>query len=230
MTQRLVIVGRNSAIWRRLQHKLTGQATLALSHAELVNARLEPNDQVWILSYSRVAAENRALFEALKATRASAYHYISTATANVAAVTRCYSYPIAKADAESAAQRILGAQIVRIGVVYDDERELPAGRNAATSLDEIAAAMSSTFASGGARRDLFRLVARPFRSAFERRAYRVYGHLLAKAGGFPCLLRPLDVILGRLGMRWYGYLYLSNQLWIAGGLPTAEGREGSEER
>ena len=91
--------------------------------------------------------------------------------------------------------------------------QLPAGTTMATSLDQIAAFM----AQGG--RDatdtlLFSAVERPFSGSLERAAFRAYGLAQRAAGTWPCLLRPVDIVLRALGWRWYGYLYLSNRLWL----------------
>ncbi len=216
MTERVVIVGRNSAVWRRLRDIAPGPSAgaLALGHADVAAADIKADDVVWILSYSRDPAENRALFETLKLKGAERCYYLSTATANVAAVTRCFSYPRAKADAEADARRVLDAQVVRVGVVYGEATELPAGCCAATSLEEIAACIFGTAAPRTPRRDLFHMVERPFRSGLEQRLHKLYGALLAAAGAYPCLLRPFDLLLRTAGYRWYGYLYLSNQLWL----------------
>lgn len=218
MTCRIVVIGRNSIVWKRLQRvspAAAGANVLALGHAEVAAAELSADDVVWILSYSRDADENRRLFETLRSKGAGSYRYVSTATANVAEVTRCFGYPRAKADAEDDARRILDAEIVRIGVVYEAPGELPAGRSAATSLDEIAAAMfAGPPGVAGGYRNLFTIVDRPFRSGVERALFGLYGALLSATGRFPCLLRPVDLLLRLLGMRWYGYLYLSNRLWL----------------
>ena len=53
------------------------------------------------------------------------------------------------------------------------------------------------------------------RHAAEALLYRLYGRLQALCGSRPCLLRPLDLLLRGLGMRWYGYTHLSNRLWTS---------------
>lgn len=216
MTARVVVIGRNSAVWKRLREHASSwtESALAIGHSEVADAPISYQDKVWILSYSRDAEDNRALLARLKEKGAASYHYVSTATANVAELTRCFGYPRAKAEAEADARRLLNAEIVRVGIVYGDESELPGGCNAATSLGEIATAMFGLPQAPAARRDLFRMIDRPFRSGVESMLYRGYGALLEASGAFPCLLRPLDLLLRAAGMRWYGYLYLSNRLLL----------------
>ncbi|MFT3954842.1 MAG: hypothetical protein QM722_10795 [Piscinibacter sp.] len=95
--------------------------------------------------------------------------------------------------------------------------ELPAGDNVATSYAMLAAFMRAPDwpDDGGRRKRLFGIERRPFGSGFERALARAYGAALDAAGARPCLLRPLDLLLKLLGMRWYGYTFLSNRLWIS---------------
>jgi hypothetical protein len=62
---------------------------------------------------------------------------------------------------------------------------------------------------------LFDIVSRAFSGTTEAAIHRAYGLLLRACGAWPCLLRPLDALLRALGIRWYGYVYLSNRLWTA---------------
>ena len=119
---RVVVIGRNSTVWKRLREHpaLAAANVVAIGHGEVAATEFKATDAVWIFSYSRDADENRALMELLRAKGAASYHYLSTATVNVAALTGCYSYPRAKAEAERDAIRILNAEIVRVGVVYGE--------------------------------------------------------------------------------------------------------------
>ena len=67
----------------------------------------------------------------------------------------------------------------------------------------------------GRRKHLFHVVSRPFAGDIERLLYRVYGRLIMALRRYPCALRPIDMLLRALRMRWYGYVYLSNRLWIS---------------
>jgi hypothetical protein len=60
---------------------------------------------------------------------------------------------------------------------------------------------------------LFEMIDRPFGSGAERALYRAYGSLQWRVRRWPCVLRPLDFTLRALGIRWYGYVNLSNRLW-----------------
>ena len=126
-----------------------------------------------------------------------------------------YAYPRAKKLAEDEAIRLPMGKVVVLGLVVQDESALPGGCNAATTIADIARFMLAPDwpDAHGRRKALLRQVNRPFRHAPEAALYRLYGVLMRAAGRRPCLLRPLDLLLRLLGMRWYGYTYLSNQLW-----------------
>ena len=214
--QRQIVIGSNSQIWKSLSNsELKGNPEFqAISHSEVASFDFNPQDNVWILSYSRNPKENESLFLQLAVTRLANIFYITTATTNVLEVTRCYEYPRIKGLAQNASTLILEAHIVSIGVFYEEESCLPPGLTAATSAKELASFMKRPFFNfNGEPILLFRLVSRSFNRKFEKVVYLLYGMALRACGPFPCLLRPLDFFLRLLGVRWYGYLYLSNKLW-----------------
>jgi len=213
-SSRLVVVGRNSSVWARVK-PYVGSSAFELSHEEVEATNILPTDIVWILSYSRSDEDNRRLLSRLAAAGARQTIYVSSATAITGDKYRCYSYPRSKFHAEIAAVELLRASIVRFGVVYEREDELPGGVTLATSLEAIARAMQKSLRSGPQTipRDLFEPVNRPFRSVTERLAYAVYTTLV-QIVPTPCLLRPLDLLLRMLGWNWYGYVFLSNRQWL----------------
>lgn len=210
---RLVVVGRNAQIWQWLRERIAVDV-VELSHTELGTAEFTPADVVWIFSYSRKTDQNRSMFDTLARSNAKSIVYVSSATTNIAPDFRCYTYPAAKLAAENLAISILGARIVRLGVVYRSLDDLPNGYVATTSVGSLTEAMETTFKHGvdTVPRHLFEMVDRPFRSRAEHFAYRFYGALMALLP-VPCMLRPLDALFRSIGWKWYGYLYLSNRKW-----------------
>jgi hypothetical protein len=215
LARRLIILGRNSKVWQSLKKSnlLINTPILAIGHAELTTFRFFPGDNVLVFSYSRSVKENFLLLDYLSKQNKVSVFYISSASTNVTSITRCYSYPRIKQQALEDAIRICNAKIINIGWVYNVVTELPSGLTAATSVDEIAMLIQEGMPSSDRLLNLFHLVERPFQREFEQKLYRWYGKLIRGCGSYPCLLRPLDLILRILGMRWYGYLYLSNRLW-----------------
>ncbi|MEQ9638096.1 MAG: hypothetical protein RLW68_18715 [Devosia marina] len=211
---RTIVVGKNSRVWRSLSHDPRLTACIAIGHADVADFGFSDTDQVWILSYSRDMTQNRALFAALARAGGRRCIYVSTATANVDVVTQCYEYPRIKRACEQMCRTENGACIVSIGVVYQSAADLPAGTTIATSLDQLAEAIATPVGADEDHINLFEPITRPFGSDTERVAFRLYGIVQKLAGGWPCLLRPLDLVLRTLGWRWYGYLYLSNRLWL----------------
>jgi hypothetical protein len=211
---RTIVVGKNSRVWRSLSGDPRLSGCIAIGHADVVDFDFSDTDQVWILSYSRDMTRNRALFAALSRAGAQRCIYVSTATANVDIVTQCYEYPRVKRACERLSRSGNGARIVSIGVVYQSVADLPAGTTMATSLDQLAKTMSAPVEADEDQINLFEPVTRPFGSDAERLAFRLYGIVQKLAGGWPCLLRPFDLALRTVGWRWYGYLYLSNRLWL----------------
>ena len=214
---RTIVVGSSSRLWSALttQPGLAELVSAAISHSAVGQFAFQATDRVWVFSYSRRPAQNRQLLEQLSQAGVAEVCYISSSSVIVCTLTRCYKYPRIKADAESAALHIPGTRIVTLGLVYAQAAELPGGDNIATSCRELAEFMCDPDwpADAGQRKLLFRRLRRPFRSGFEAAAYAAYDRLLGACGRWPCLLRPLDLMLRLCGCRWYGYVRLSNRLW-----------------
>ncbi len=213
---RQIILGRNSKIWATLERnpKISAGNFIAIGHRDLPEFSFRNTDTVWVFSYSKSAQENKQLLQKLGQAKISQVVYISSASTNVVPHTRCYRYPTAKYLAEKDASQLCGARIVKIGVFYSAENELPKGLTAATSADELIDFMlHPSWKENDQATHLFRLLDAPFESKTEHTLFQIYGFLMSVCKSYPCLLRPLDVVLRALNMRWYGYLYLSNKLW-----------------
>lgn len=216
---REIVLGRSSVVWQRLAREpaLSAWAAAAIGHADLTGFAFTPADRVWVLSYSRTPAENQVMLQRLAAAGVREIVYVSSASTIVSRLTRCYEYPRVKQQAEDAALALPNARVLTIGLMHDDPAELPSGDNVATRYAELAAFMRAPAwpDAGGRGKHLFGIVRRPYRHALERWLARAYGAALTAAGSHPCLLRPVDLLLRVLGMRWYGYTFLSNRLWIS---------------
>jgi len=215
LSKRLIILGKNSKVWRLLKKSnfLAELPNLPIGHDDVGNFEFLPLDQIWVLSYSRLPSKNYLLLKKLSNINNISIFYVSSASTNVNSITQCYNYPKIKQQAQEDAVSICNARIITIGWFYEDVTELPAGLTAATSVNQLAMAMQNIDNHLEQSLNLFKMVDRPFSTSFEKILYVLYGQLLKRCGRFPCFLRPFDLILRLVGMRWYGYLYLSNKLW-----------------
>lgn len=212
---RLVIIGANSKVWKSLFESclLNDLFIVVIGHRDVAEFKFKAGDKVWVFSYSRKVGENNRIISLLASNANIQVFYVSSASTNVASITHCYNYPTVKMKAHVDALNICNAYVVTIGFFYNEVKELPGGITAATSMHELAQAMRDLTYMPGQMINLFKLVNRPFRSVLEKILYKSYGKLLNLCGRNPCLLRPFDLLLRIVGMRWYGYLYLSNRLW-----------------
>lgn len=214
---REVVLGKGAKIWQALakRESVRQRFQVAIGHAELAGFAFEPGDRVWVLAYSRHPSDNTKMLQRLAQAGVAEIVYITSSSTIIAPLTDCYEYPRAKKQAEDEARALSNAKVLTFGLVVEHENELPAGRNAATTLDDIAAFLLAPHwpADGGRGAHLLRIVNRPFGHWVEHGLYRAYGGLMRVCARQPCLLRPLDLLLRVLGMRWYGYTFLSNQLW-----------------
>jgi hypothetical protein len=219
LDRRDVVLGRNSKVWLGLSkdERIVSKNFVAIGHAELEAFAFTETDRVWVFSYSRNPAENERLLQRLNDVKVQEVVYVSSSSVRVESVTQCYEYPRVKLAAELKAQSIKGAKVLTIGLVYSSDSELPAGQNIATAMRELATFMLDPVWSDGnnLRKNLFQVVNRPFKNGIEKFAFNCYGALISASGAYPCLLRPFDLLLKLMGIRWYGYVYLSNRLWIS---------------
>jgi hypothetical protein len=217
--ERDIVVGKNSKIWKTLslQPLLAAKVAHAIGHGELANFAFKPTDRVWVFSYSRNSQENTHLIQTLGNANIAELIYVSSSSVKVASKTTCYEYPRVKHNAELTALAQASGKVLTIGLVYDQELELPAGDNIATSMSQLHDFMMAPKwpEQNGRRKQLFKIVSRPFGGVLERTLHALYGALLTLCGPLPCLLRPFDLVLRALGMRWYGYTFLSNRIWIS---------------
>ncbi len=212
-----VVLGRGARIWQDIAQEpgIAEAIQHTLGHADLDRFSFTPNDRVWVFAYARAAQDNERMLRRLQQAGVREVVYITSSSTIIGDTTDCYEYPRVKRQAEAVALSLPQSRVLVLGLVVGHESELPAGRNAATLISEIARFMlAPQWPAGSERRKvLLRMVERPFGSPGERFAHTLYGRLLLACGRHPCLLRPLDLVLRALGLRWYGYTYLSNLLW-----------------
>lgn len=217
--RRDIVLGSNSVVWRRLSAdaRIAKRVVHAIGHRDMAAFEFTANDRLWVFSYSRREDENSALLARLCEAGVAEIIYLSSSSTCVAAKTSCYEYPRVKRQADLRVTEMPNGRVLTVGLIYGAEEELPAGENVATSIRELAEFMLAPNwpAGNGNRKNLLRAVKRPFSNRLEKILYRSYGAAIMAAGRYPCLLRPIDLILRSLGMRWYGYVYLSNRVWIS---------------
>lgn len=215
--QRKVILGRNSKIWKSISvnEDLNLEDIKVISHASLDNFDFTQEDIVFVFSYSVIEKQNEELLEKLKNSDVKKIIYVNSATTNILPMTNCYRYPSVKYEASNYAYEVCGATILTIGVSYKSLEELPSGGVLATSEKNLIRFINHPVNVGQENHEvrLMEFIEKKFDNLWESRLYSLYGQLMNLVSFYPCLLRPFDLILKGLGYRWYGYLYLSNQLW-----------------
>ncbi len=216
---REVVLGGNAKVWRALaaDKRMAQRFTTTLSHRDLASFAFTPQDRVWVFAYSRDPAQNSALLQRLQSAGVAELVYVSSSAVIVNERSNCYEYPRVKHLAEQEVRALPQGRVLTLGLVYGQPDELPGGDNIATSHARLADFMLAPHwpEEGGTGRRLFERIRRPFKHPLDAGLFTLYGSLMALAAGHPCLLRPLDLLLRSLGLRWYGYTYLSNRLWIS---------------
>lgn len=219
---REIILGGSSKIWQDIakQPGIAERFQHVIGHKQLPNFAFTSQDRVWVLAYSRNPSENTSMLTILRQAGVREIAYISSSSTIISSITKCYEYPRAKKLAEDEAYSLSNGKILTLGLVVSHENQLPSGANAATTIQEVAEFMLAPHWSidQGKRAHLLRIVQQPFSTRGEQVLYDVYGRLIRASKSRPCLLRPLDLLLSALRMRWYGYTYISNHLWLKAAL------------
>jgi hypothetical protein len=215
--QREVIIGRNSKVWRSLSRSptLAARVTAAIGHSDITSFPFTSADRVWVFAYSRHPEENSKLLITLERAAVREVVYVSTATTIVTRLTDCYQYPRVKQAAESEARLRLNARILTLGLVVADLQAVPPGRHMVTlenCIEQFMLEPRWPHEEGRTMR-LFERVEVPFVRVWEAGLHRTYDRLQWILRRWPCVLRPLDLILRVVGIRWYGYVNLSDRLW-----------------
>jgi hypothetical protein len=216
---REVVIGANSKVWRAAGRNPAVAARFrhVISHGAVPDFQFGGDDRVWIFAYSRRPDENSRLLATVRDAGVREVVYVSTATANVTRYTNCYGYPRVKRQAEDEARKLRNARVLVFGLVVTDVSEVPAGRRAVTwqrAIEDFV--LNPQWPSDGGREvRLFEPVNVAFTRAWERAVHRVYDSLQWRVRRWPCILRPIDLMLRVLGIRWYGYVNLSDKIWFS---------------
>ena len=214
---RRILIGKNAKIWKALAADASVRSRFShvIGHADAQGFNFEAEDEIWLLSYSRSQSDNKAMLDLLQQAGIGRLVYFSSATTNIAGVTDCYEYPRVKALAADYAKSRLGAVIVLLGLVYERAGDLPSGTTAGISLEDLGSFFRSFNPDAAREIRLFSMTEKPFMSGFEKFLHRAYDAAQSRSGRWPCLLRPVDYLLRAAGYKWYGYINLSNRLWIS---------------
>ncbi len=217
--RREVVLGKNAKVWCAVaaDPRVAQRFSARLGHSELAGFAFTPQDRVWVFAYSRHAAQNSEMLQRLHSAGVVELVYVSSSSVIVNERSACYDYPRVKHLAEQQVLALPHGRVLTLGLVYGQASELPGGQNIATSRARLADFMLAPHwpEGNGQRRRLFEPIHRPFKNRLDEALFHLYGRLMTLAGRHPCLLRPLDLLLRTLGLRWYGYTYLSNRLWIS---------------
>lgn len=212
---REVVIGRNSKVWRAVSASppVAARFSVILGYSQVAQFEFTRTDRVWVFAYSRLAEENSRLLAALQG--AGEVVYVSSASTIVTKLTSCYQYPRIKNAAENEARQRFNARILTLGLVVADLRDLPGGRTMTTLESTIATFLLAPHwpHDAGTSMWLFEPIDVPHTRAWEAWLHRLYDRLQWALRRWPCVLRPLDLLLRAVGVRWYGYLNLSNRLW-----------------
>lgn len=206
----VIFVGKNTRVWKLLLscNPYLSKFVIAISHSELLSFSFPINSTVWIFSHARKKNHIYKLIKNLKNKKnVKEYIYVSSVVTNISKKYPLYSYPRTKRLAQAIAVQQLKANVVILGLVYNNIEELPYGVSYSTHCTEIINLLHKT--SFPKKQILYKKTYRPFTSKIEQKVYKLYKALILTYPANYILLRPIDFILSKIGYKWYGYFFLS---------------------
>lgn len=208
------IIGKNSSVCKRLAKKIPLENYRFLGHQDISDVTFQQNDVLFIFSYSLNRQVNADFLTSIHKRGGKNIVLMSSVASKVATLTQCYNYPTIKYMSEELVLEKLGGVVIQLGSVVEDSRELPSGTNYCTTLDELADFINQYQPSPSRAIRLFSVIDIPFKSQLDAFLYRSYQVLINRLNRYPCLLRPVDLLLKLSGYRWYGYTALLKKVWM----------------
>ena len=204
---RKIIIGKNSNLYKNYKNDFLSFFDFAISHNEIASFHFLPNDFIFVLSYPRSISGIKKMVILMKQLKNNKILLLSTCSAILNNITSCYYYPKIKFLQEKYFSKTFHNLIIfRVGTVirkndYDNYYGL------CVINDKVFFRMIREFIKRNPKEQLVtRFDILDFKgSFFESHLYDIYCRLIFSLIPFPCILRPLDVILRLFNIRWYGY-------------------------
>ncbi len=204
---RLIVIGKNSDLYKKFPDKFGGLPHLAISHKEVASFAFFKTDKILILSFSKHDIENIKFIDSIRQIKCERIYYLSTSSVNVCELTDCYSYPRVKLKMESMVRSLSNCIILRAGTLVASGREYECRGTMTSNIDDLIDCIANNV-------DNLTVTFIPFNDSWiEKTLYLWYGKLIIRLKN-PCILRPIDFLFKYFfGFRWYGYGILSAKLY-----------------
>jgi hypothetical protein len=207
----LIIVGKNSRLYALAKPLLSEHVRGEYSHREEIDPQHIKGATLVVFSLGPTLAANTALFRRLELLHPEHLVYVSSTSALVGSSRLSLRYPRLKYLCEQSCIHRFNAAIVRVGLLPDQVPGRLIGRTLVSNVTGVANAITDAAwpasKKGGTITNAFSVSEFPPTTLADRVLLCAYGLLYSIFGGFPLVLRPLDVILRRIGFRNYGYTF-----------------------
>lgn len=211
---RKIIIGKNSNLYKEFRYEFDDIFDLAISHKDLQNFGTKKTDIYFILSYGQSEKEMSQLLNEIKKIKHNNVILLSTSAVIVSKYSQCYSYPRLKMMQENFfIKKMSNFIIYRVGTVLR-KNNLYQNRgtcvlNSNLFFKTLKKLLSGEFVSQVVQEYEFVEIKK---NTFESIIYLIYTVTIRLFYRFPCVLRPIDLMLKILNYPWYGYGTLSLKL------------------
>jgi len=211
---RKIIIGKNSNLYKEFKKEFDEIFDLAISHKDLHNFVIKKTDIYFILSYGQSEKEMSQLLSEVIKIKQNNVILLSTTAIIVSKYSKCYAYPKLKMMQENFfSAKMSNFIIYRVGTVLR-KNNLYHNRgtcvlNSDLFFRTLKKLLSGEFVCQVVEEYEF---VRIEKNTLESIIYFIYTVTIRLFYKFPCVLRPIDLILKILNYRWYGYGALSLKL------------------
>jgi len=208
MKNKILIVGKNSRLWKILKPKMDFDFT-EVSHTELATFELKDSfDSAIVFSYSKKKNDNSELLSAISI-YSEEIVYISTVSASYAENGYKYQYPNVKLHCENYLREkkcFKKTHIIRLGLILETYKPLNlSGRYCITSIEKLSIHINQIVSKEANLVEFSETKTFEHSNRVEKAIYRIYKKLSKPSFISFMLTRPLDLIIKKLGFNWYGY-------------------------
>jgi hypothetical protein len=209
---RIILVGKNSGLYRNFKLYFDDFIDEAISHNDVHNFKFSKSDVLIILSYSFNTNLQRYFIGLLKKTSVNQIIVFSTVACLVSEKIKCYAYPDLKLQSEKNFRRSIPRTVIfRFGTIIDGQSRYVYRGTYVTEISDVVNGVKSAIKLHLKSKviSIYNFCEFNNKNCFEYLLYQYYYKVISRMS-YPCLLRPLDLILRIVfGYKWYGYGVLS---------------------
>jgi hypothetical protein len=205
---RYILIGCNSKLYNNFKRNFNKLVQFSISHKEIHTFLFRENDIVIVLSYGKNKQKNKEFYKNLSKINVGLFIILSTTSSYLANKIKCYEYPSNKLYIENLAIKLLKRHVViRAGVIVNRRMSEEFQGLIQTPISKLIKTLKEL---KNIRPVKILINLGQFKDFKNKNSIEYYFYLKYKLLihnlKYPCIIRPLDLILKVFfSYKWYGY-------------------------